>query len=362
MISKKRIYIAGGIAVWVILAVLADRVLAGGGISVETDDAYVTAHYAIVAPQIVSGLIDRVDVNDNQYVHAGQELVHIDDRDYRTAVANAAATLEGAKADLAILAAQIMQQKATIQQAAATVEADDAALSFAQANAVRYRTLAAGGAATVQERQQSSTALQQAVAAKARDSAAELDAERRIPVLQAEQARAQAHVDSAAASLHQAQLNLSYTTIVAPFDGVVGALSARVGNYVAPGTALLAVVPLRKAYVVANFEESQLANVVRGEQARIAVDALPGHVFTGTVDSLAPASGITFSPIPPDNATGNFTKIVQRIPVKIWFNPGQPLFDRLRDGMSVEGTIGTDTAPKLDGANPAHILDHLARQ
>jgi membrane fusion protein (multidrug efflux system) len=157
-------------------------------------------------------------------------------------------------------------------------------------------------------------------------------------------------------------LNLSYTTIMAPFDGVVGTLSVRVGNYVAPGTALLAVVPVARAYVVANFEETKLANVVRGEHARITVDTLPGHVFTGTVDSLAPASGITFSPIPPDNATGNFTKIVQRIPVKILFDPGQPLLERLRDGMSVEATIKTDTAPLPDGQSQAFILDHLARQ
>jgi membrane fusion protein (multidrug efflux system) len=362
MTSKKRICIAGGIAVWVLLAVIADRALAGSSSSIETDDAYVTTHYAVVAPQDVSGLLDRVDVNDNQYVHAGQELAHIDDRDYRTALANATATLAGAKADLAILAAQIEQQMATITQAKATVQADDAALTFAQANAVRYRNLAAGGAGTVEQRQQTNTDLQQAVAAKARDVAAELAAERQIAVLEAEQARAQANVDSAAAALHQAQLNLSYTIIQAPFDGVVGALSARVGNYVAPGTPLLAVVPVQRAYVVANFEEDQLANVVRGERARVTVDALPGHVFTGTVDSLAPASGITFSPIPPDNATGNFTKIVQRIPVKILFDPGQPMLERLRDGMSVEATIDTDSAPPLNGANPAHILDHIARQ
>ena len=151
MITKKRVFIAGGIAVWVILAVIADRAFAGSGNSVETDDAYVTAHYSVIAPK-VSGLIDRVDVNDNQYVLAGQELAHIDDRDYRTAVASAAAALAGAKAELAILQAQVTQQMATIAQAEATVQADDAALSFAQANAVRYRNLAVGGAGTVEQR------------------------------------------------------------------------------------------------------------------------------------------------------------------------------------------------------------------
>jgi membrane fusion protein, multidrug efflux system len=361
MISKKRVFIAGGIAVWVILAVIADRALAGSDTSVETDDAYVTAHYSVIAPK-VSGLIDRVDVNDNQYVLAGQELAHIDDRDYRTAVASASATLAGAKADLVILQAQVAQQMATINQAEATVQADDAALSFAQANAVRYRNLAAGGAGTVEQRQQTTSDLQQAFAAKARDVAATSAAERQIEVLEAEQDRARANVNDAEAALHQAQLNLSYATIVAPFDGVVGTLSVRVGNYVAPGTALLAVVPVARAYVVANFEETDLAHVVRGERARITVDALPGHVFTGTVDSLAPASGITFSPIPPDNATGNFTKIVQRIPVKILFTPNQPLLERLRDGMSVEATIDTASAPPLGGASPAHILDHVASQ
>jgi membrane fusion protein (multidrug efflux system) len=360
MISKKRIFITGGIAVWVLLAVIADRALAGSDSSVVTDDAYVTAHYSVIAPK-VSGLIDRVDVNDNQYVLAGKELAHIDDRDYRTAAASASAALAGAKADLAILQAQVAQQMATINQADATVEADDAALSFAQANAVRYRNLAAGGAGTVEQRQQTTSALQEAFAARARDVAATSAASSQIAVLKAEQDRAGANVDNAQAALHQAQLNLSYATITAPFDGVVGTLSVRVGNYVAPGSALLAVVPVARAYVVANFEETDLTHVVRGERARITVDALPGHVFTGTVDSLAPASGITFSPIPPDNATGNFTKIVQRIPVKVLFTPNQPLLERLRDGMSVEATIDTDSAPPLKGS-PAHILDHLAAQ
>ena len=345
MTKKTRALLAGGIAAWAILAVVADRALAGGGggggdASVETDDAYVTTHYAIVAPK-VSGLIDRVDVNDNQYVRPGQELAHIDDRDFRTAVASAAAALAAAKADLVVLAAQVTQQMATIGQAKATVDADDAALRFAQSNAVRYSNLAAGGAGTVEQRQQSVSTLQQAVANKARDSAAESAAEQQVAVLQAEQERAQADVDSAEAALHQAQLNLSYTTILAPFDGVVGTLSVRVGNYVGPGTALLAVVPVARAYVLANFEETKLANVVRGEHARITVDTLPGHVFTGSVDSLAPASGITFSPIPPDNATGNFTKIVQRIPVKIVVDRHDPLAGMLRPGMSVEPTIDT---------------------
>ncbi|HET6307936.1 MAG TPA: HlyD family secretion protein [Rhodopila sp.] len=361
MTTRKRVFIAGGIAAWAIIAVIADRALTGDSTSVDTNDAYVTAHYAVIAPK-VAGLIDRVDVNDNQYVRAGQELAHIDDRDFRTAVASATAALAGAKADLAILSAQITQQAAIVNQAKATIAADDAALDFAQANAVRYRNLAAGGAGTVEQRQQSTSTLQQAQAAKARDLAAELAAEHQIAVLQARQGRVQADIDNAAAALHQADLNLSYATIVAPFDGVVGTLSVRVGNDVAPGTALLAVVPMAEAYVVANFEETQLTHVLRGERARIAIDALPGQVLTGTVDSLAPASGITFSPIPPDNATGNFTKIVQRIPVKIVFDPEQRLVQRLRDGMSVEATIDITTAPPQDGEDPAHILDHIARR
>ena len=188
MTSKKRVFIAGGIAVWVILAVVADRALAGSGSSVETDDAYVTAHYSIVAPKDVSGLIDRVDVNDNQYVHAGQELAHIDDRDYRTAVASAAAALAGAKADLAILAAQIAQQMATINQAKATVQADDAALELrpGECRALpqsRRRWRRHGGAAPANDLGAAAGARRQGARRRRRRVAAE----RQIAVLEAEQ-------------------------------------------------------------------------------------------------------------------------------------------------------------------------------
>jgi membrane fusion protein, multidrug efflux system len=359
MNRKTKIFVTGGIVAWAVLAVLADRALAGGGSVQRTDDAYVTADFSIVAPK-VSGLIDKVEVDDNQRVHAGQELAHIDDRDYRTAVSDAQATLASAQANVAILSADLAQQQAVIQQADATVKADDAALAFAQANATRYRNLSQGGAGTVEQQQQSASALQQAVADKDRDGAAATAALRQVAVLMAQRDRAVADVNAAQSALAQARLNLSYTHILAPVDGVVGERSVRVGNYVGPGTALLAVVPLHAAYVLANFQETQLTDIERGERARITVDALPGHVFTGTVDSEAPASGIAFSPLPPDNATGNFTKVVQRLAVKILFNPDQPLLDRLRVGMSVE--VAVDTASALAGKGPdaPAALDHVA--
>jgi membrane fusion protein (multidrug efflux system) len=352
MKRKTTILLIGGIAAWAAVAVLVDRALAGGGRLQRTDDAYITADFSIVAPK-VSGLIDAVNVDDNQRVRAGQELAHIDDRDYRTAVSNAEAELARAQADVEILSGQLVRQQAVIDQAGATVHSDDAALTFAQANATRYRNLSNGGAGTVEQQQQSASQLQQAIAAKNRDTAAATAAEREVAILTAQRDRAAADVKAAESALAQAQLNLSYTHILAPVDGVVGERSVRVGNYVGPGTALLAVVPLDSAYVLANFQETQLTDIKRGQPARITVDTFPGQTLDGTVDSLAPASGVTFSPLPPDNATGNFTKVVQRIAVKIRFNRGQPLLKRLRVGLSVEAAVDIGGTPPDQEAGAA---------
>jgi membrane fusion protein (multidrug efflux system) len=359
MNRKTKIILSGGIAAWAVVAVLADRALVAGGHMQRTDDAYVTADFPVVAPK-VSGLIDRVEVDDNDHVHAGQELAHIDDRDYRTALSDAEAALARAQADVEILSAQLSQQQAVIDQADATIRADEATLTFAKANATRYRSLSQGGAATVEQQQQSASQLQQAIATKDRDSAASTAAERQVAILTAERDRAAADVKRAQATLAQAQLNLSYTHVLAPVDGVVGQRSVRVGNYVSPGTALLAVVPLDSAYVLANFQETQLTDVKRGQRARITVDAFPGQVLSGTVDSLAPASGITFSPIQPDNATGNFTKVVQRLAVKIRFDRGQSLLEHLRVGMSVEAAVDMETSTVAQAPITPGTPDHVA--
>lgn len=338
-----------GVLVLAIVAIAVDRLLIGGSAEQSTNDAFVTADYSVVAPK-AAGLIDQVAVQDNQAVKAGQLLAHIDDRDYRTAVAVADAALAAARARLTDLAAELDRQQPVIRQTDATLQADQAALDFAQDNAVRYRRLSSGGAGTVEQRQQADTRLLQARASLQHDKAVNHAARQQVIVLKAEQGQAEAGVEQAQAALDQARLDLSYTRIVAPVDGVVGERSVRVGNYVHVGTPLLAVVPVQAAYVVANYQETQLEHMRPGQKVTIHVDTYGGEDFNGTVDSLAPASGVAFSPIAPDNATGNFTKVVQRIPVKIWFDPGQQLSSRLRVGMSVETTVHIGSSQ----ARPVH--------
>lgn len=342
MQRKTKLILGGGVALCAVVAISVDFLLVGYGRTQWTNDAYVTADFSVVAPK-VGGLIDRVGVEDNQHVRAGQEVAHIEDSDYIVAVDEAQAALAAAQAKVDNLTSSIARQEPVVAQQEATVRADAAALRFARANATRYHNLSAGGAGTVEQQQQSTSQLEQASANRDRDVSAASAVKHELPILEAQRREAIAGVKRAEATLRQAKLNLSYTHILAPVDGVVGQRSARVGNFVNPGTSLLAVVPLQKAYVIANFQETQLTHVGRGQHARITVDTFPGQPLRGTVDSLAPASGIAFSPIPPDNATGNFTKVVQRIPLKIWLDPGQPLVQRLRVGMSVGVDLDTSS-------------------
>ncbi|ACB96108.1 HlyD family secretion protein [Beijerinckia indica] len=345
-IKKPLLLASSGVVILTALAWHMDRLVSGDGIHQMTDDAYVTADFTIVAPKI-SGRIDQVKVEDNQRVRQGEELAHIEDDDYRTALMAAEAEVTTAKADIANLTAEISRQEAVIAQAKAAVEADAAALDFAKANAQRYHNLSKGGAGTVEQQQAAESEYRQRVAARTRDEAAVVAAEKQIAVLEAQKARAQGARESAESHRYQAELNLSYTTIPAPVDGMVGARGVRVGAYVNPGTALLAVVPLQEAYVLANFQETQLTHVVPGQKALIHVDTFPDTPIHGHVDSIAPATGVAFAPIQPDNATGNFTKVVQRLPVKIVFDPDQDIVRKIRVGMSVEAEI--DTASKADG-------------
>ncbi|EUC11556.1 secretion protein HlyD family protein [Burkholderia sp. BT03] len=300
----------------------------------DTDDAYVTADFTLVAPK-VSGLISKVAVEDNQHVHAGDVLAEIDDRDFRVALQNAQSELQAAQARLENVQARDARQHALIGQAAAAVHADDAALVFAGQNAKRYEELSRQGAGTQEQQQQTSFTQRQQAAIRERDSAALVAGQKELGVLASEDSEAKAAVGRARAAVEQARLNLSYATIVAPVDGVVGQRDVRVGAYVSPGTMLLAIVPLSQAYVVANFREVQLTHMKPGQPARVRVDAMPGVVLAGRVESIAPATGLTFAPIAPDNATGNFTKVVQRLPVKIVLDAGQPGAAQLKVGMSV---------------------------
>jgi membrane fusion protein (multidrug efflux system) len=311
-----------------------------GRFEVSTDDAYVKADTTVIAPK-VSGYLGQVLVTDNQAVKAGQPLARIDDRDYAVALRQARADVAAAQADIENVRASLDQQQATIAQARATVAVDQAALAFTQQDNDRYISLARTGAGSVQSEQQAVSRNQAAQSALQRDMAAAIAEERRTGMLRAQLAKAEAVLGHDRAVQDQAALNLSYTTIVAPVDGVVGNRSLRTGQYVQAGTQLMAVVPANGAYVVANFKETQLTDVHAGQPVSIDVDMFPGTAVKGHVDSIAPASGQEFALLPPDNATGNFTKIVQRIPVKIVLDPGDRLASLLRPGMSVTPVIDT---------------------
>ncbi|MDE1991083.1 MAG: HlyD family secretion protein [Rhizobiaceae bacterium] len=308
----------------------------------STDDAYVKADYTTVAPKI-SGYIADVLVNDNDHVKAGQLLARVDDRDYRSALAQAQADVKASEAAINNLDAQIALQQSLIDQAKATVVATQATLTFAEADSQRSQNLIRNGAGTTQRAEQSQSARDQAAAALQRDQAALVAEQKKIAVLQTQHDQAVAQRDRSAAVAHQAELNLSYTEIVAPVDGTVGARTLRVGQFVTSGTQLMAVVPLNAVYVVANFKETQLTYVRPGQPVDIKVDSFPDAAIKGHVDSVSPASGLEFSLLPPDNATGNFTKIVQRIPVKITIDDAK-LAGLLRSGMSVEPDIDTKAA------------------
>jgi membrane fusion protein, multidrug efflux system len=318
-----------------------------------TDDAYVKADSTIVAPK-VSGYIAEVLVSDNEQVKAGQLLARIDDRDFRTALAQAKADVAASDAAVRNLDAQIELQQPIIQQQAAEVDAAEANLQFAQEERARYDVLMKSGSGTVQRAQQTDAALRAQTAQLQQGKSGLAAANKRVEVLATERAKAVAQLDHARAVEAQAALNLSYTQITAPVDGSVGARSLRVGQFVQAGTQLMAVVPLDAVYVVANFKETQLTYVRNGQPVELRVDSFNATTLKGHVDSLSPASGLEFALLPPDNATGNFTKIVQRVPVKIVLDDPS-LRGLLRPGMSAEPTINTKATVVAEREAAKHL-------
>jgi membrane fusion protein (multidrug efflux system) len=337
---RNALFIAGGVAVLIGACIYGHGWWTSGRFMISTDDAYLQADSVSISPQI-AGYIVAAPVQDNQAVAPGQLLARIDDRDYRTALAAAQANADSAAAGAEMLVQQMAQQTYAIAEAQAAVASDQATLSFARQNYGRYASLAQNGAATAQEAQQSGTSAKNSQANLQRDLAALGVARTQMAVLSAELVKAQAGVGLAQANLAQARLNLGYTIITSPIEGVVGERSLRVGQYVEAATPLMAVVPLQAVYITANYKETQLTDVRPGQKVAISVDTFPGAVVHGVVNSIAPASGEEFALLPPDNATGNFTKIVQRVPVKISIDPHDPLIGQLRPGMSAEPAIDT---------------------
>jgi membrane fusion protein, multidrug efflux system len=310
-----------GLSVWWIL---------GGG-SLSTDDAFIASRTVTISPQISAQVVD-VPVTDNQTVDAGTVLVRLDASDSKAQVDQAKAQVDAAQANIANIEAQIAAQQSRIAEANKQVSQTEAALAFATQENNRYEGLLKQGAVTAEQSQQYHSSYLQAQASLAAAQASATAIAKQLPVLQSQTLQAQAELEQKRAALEQAQITLSRTVITAPVDGYVTQLTAAKGNYAAVGQALMMFVP-RDMWVTANFKETELSSVRLGAPVTIRVDAFPGRTFAGHVASIQAGSGTAFSLLPPENATGNYVKIVQRVPVKIVFNapPDVPL----GPGMSV---------------------------
>ena len=327
-----------------------------------TDNAFLEADKVVVAPK-VGGFVSEVFAGDNQPVKAGQLLARIDDRDFRVAYLQSQADLDKARASLAGVASALIQQQARIDEAKADVANRTAALDFATEEQKRYGDLLQRGAGTVQRSHMATSDLLQKQAALDKAKAAYDAAQNQTEGLRSLEGAARASLQRAEINLEQAKLNLDYTTISAPIDGVVGDRALRKGQLVQPGSNLLTLVPMGKAiYLIANFKETQVGEMVEGQAVTFTVDAFGDHVFHGRIDSFAPGTGAQFALLPPENATGNFTKIVQRVPVKIVLDGGDPLIQRLRPGLSAEAVVDTrgrpDQAPSKTITLGALKADH----
>ena len=308
---------------------------AGAAAVQTTDNAAVHAETSRLSAR-VSGNVRRVVVQDFQRVEAGQLLMEIEPADYDAVVAQAEARAAAARADLDNLANKKVHQRAVIAQAEAQRQSALARELETRQELERQDNLLRGGVAGTRQRLEQATAAHDTASAALAATGATIEAQRsQLEILNGDENLLRAKLVAAQADLTTAQLRLGYTRIVAPFDGVVSARLVQEGNYVNVGTNLIAVVPLPNVYVVANYKETQLTHVVPGQPVDVTVDTFSGVVLRGRVERLSPASGSTFALLPPDNATGNFTKVVQRIPVRIEFAPGQPLVAQLRPGMSV---------------------------
>jgi membrane fusion protein, multidrug efflux system len=317
-----------------------------------TDDAYLRSDSVVISSRI-SGYLVEVKVSDNEKVKSGTVLARVDDRDLIAALEQAKARVQLARANIDNIDKKISLQKFHVEAQEADVEAGVAAMKFSQEEHQRYQNLMGTGTGSVQRAQQALADAGQKEAALKRNRALLEAAKNEIQVLNSEREIATATHRVESANLLQAELNHSYSTITAPVDGVVGDRSLRVGQYVQPGRALMQIVPMHQnLYVVANFKETQIERLSLGQPAMISVDSLTEGCFNGDVESMSPGTGSVFALLPPENATGNFTKIVQRVPVKILLLSTSLRLDQLRPGLSVIATIDTRSSAKDKNAKP----------
>ena len=334
--KKRKLQITIGIATLIVLVLVIFYYLRCIAPYEDTDDAFIDGYVTLISPR-VAGPVTKLLITDNQEVQAGDVLVEIDPNDYEAAVAQAKADLAAANSQLDSAQAQVEVSESKVTQAQSAVTSAEAENERATADLKRYQT--------VESRAVSKSDFDLAQAA-ARSTSAQLDAAHsQVKAAEADVALSKAGVETANAAIKQAEaklrlaeLNLSYTKIIAPFDGRITARSVQLGNYVQPGTALFALVP-RDVWVTANFKETQLTSMQPGDPVELYVDAYPGHTFKGKVDSLQAGTGARFSLLPPENAVGNYVKVVQRVPVKIVFDEELPTNLDIAPGMSVEPKV-----------------------
>ncbi len=334
--KKRKLQLIIGIATLVILVLVVFYYINCIAPYEDTDDAFIDGYVTLISPR-VAGPVTKLLITDNQEVKAGDVLVEIDPSDYQATVAQAKADLAAAQSQLISAQAQVLVSESKVTQAKAAVTSAEAQNDRANADLKRYQS--------VESRAISKTDFDQ-TQAQARSAVASLEsANSQVKAADADVALSQAGVETANASIKQAEaklqlaeLNLSYTKIIAPFDGRITARSVQLGNYVQPGLALFALVP-RDVWVTANFKETQLTHMQPGQPVTIHVDAYPAHNFKGKVDSLQAGTGARFSLLPPENAVGNYVKVVQRVPVKIIFDEELPTNLDISPGMSVEPKV-----------------------
>jgi membrane fusion protein (multidrug efflux system) len=308
----------------------------------STDDAYLRADTVTVAPR-VNGYIDQIYVIDNQFVKAGDPLVRIDLRNYKALVSQQDATVDARAADIGAAESQITQQQATVEQSRAQLVGAQANAKFARDEADRYQGLRDQGVETDQRYQQAVNERNQTAAAVLGAEAGIKVAERQLVTLQSQITQSKAQLEAAKASANTAMLNLDDTIVRASIDGRIGDKTAQVGQFVQAGTRLMSVVPVQQVYLVANYKETQVRHMKVGQKATVKVDAIGSQEIPGVIQSFAPGTGAQFALLPPENATGNFIKIVQRVPVRIRLTPTKEIAERLVPGLSVSVEIDTRT-------------------
>ncbi|BBC71907.1 multidrug ABC transporter permease [Altererythrobacter sp. B11] len=341
-----------GVRIGLLVALAAALILGGiwfydywtvGRFQESTNDAYLQADAQVVAPKI-GGYVEEVFVTDNQAVKAGDPLFRIDPGDYQSDVAQAQAQIDVAEASAQALRAQISEQEAAVQAAQAQLASARSDLNLARTTLDRYRALAATGAESRETLSQAQNRFDQAKAAVAAQQANLQSARRRVTTLQAQVQQARAQAEGSEAARSTASTNLESTVVRASVAGRVGNKTVQLGQYVQPGTRTMSIVPIDKIYLVANFKETQIGQMRVGQPAMIEVDALDGVEIRGHVESFSPGTGAQFSLLPPENATGNFTKIVQRVPVRIAIDADPEVRKLLVPGMSVDVTVDTRSA------------------